>query len=894
MTNASIFSKKGFVLICLLACGFLLWSRPAAPEHPMQCICLTFDKVEERVEVTQQGQWRYHPGDNPEWADPTFDDAGWETVDPEMADGNYPSGGWSGIGWFRLHIEVDSTLWKRPIGLIFQQTGASEIYVDGRRLFMLGRAGRTAQEEKTHYRYLRQPLPISFDAGRRHVLAVRYSHHNLERVKRFPNTPVGFIAEFGDFLRAEAVATEEARQIVSYQMFFTGVPLAFSLLHLLLFLFYRRHRENLYFSITSLFMAGLTYAAFRNYFIGDLHVWFTNYWLFKLTLIGLCVAGTYFVYSLFHPRPPRHGWGILGIGLILVLISRWVSHNYAYFFGFIALAEQLRVISAAVKNRRDGAWIIGLGFLAFALGGGYQMLTGLGYIPRFSSTIYAYLWGFMGLLLFMSIYLARQFARIHINLEYQIEQVKELSSKALEQERQAQEQRMERVRLEEENKRRTQELEEARELQKVMEEREALQRLSQRLTGPLTPKEIGRTVAEESGRLFGHDALILAMFDESTGKLSGIHCEDTPVGAEEPEEVPAFQADEPTPLQRDVLTGQSKLTNRDKDLTDTQLIRFGYESRMSRSIMFVPIRWEDRSIGILSVQSYTPGRYSARELKLLETFADQCGGALVRVQTEQELKNTQAQLVQAEKMGSLGMLVAGVAHEINTPVGAISSTHNTVVRAVERLRSILNTLIGETDGPPNVEKLLKIIEKSNRVISSGTERVTDIVQRLKSFAHLDEAELKKGDIHEGIEDTLIIVHHELKYKAVVERNFADIPPIACYPGQLNQVYLNLLINAAQSIEEKGTITITTSQQDERVHIEIRDTGVGIPEEELGRIFDPFYTTKEAGVGTGLGLSICYQIIRDHHGEILVQSEVGKGTTFTIVLPMNLDEILNSA
>ena len=697
MTNVP---RKGFVLACLFV---VLWGRPAAPQHPAQYVCLTLDRVEDRAVVTEQGAWRYRPGDDPGWADPSLDDADWEVVDPVMADGGYPAGGWQGIGWFRLHVDVDSTLWGRPVGLTFRQTGASEIYLDGRRLFVLGRVGRTIQDEKTQYQSLRPPLPISFDAGRHHVLAVRYSNHGQERTKRFPDTPAGFIATFGDLLQAEAAIAKEARQIVSYQMFFTGVPLAFSLLHLLLFLFYRRHRENLYFSITSLFMAGLTYVAFRNYFIDDVQIWFANYGWFKFTLVGLSVAGIYFVYSLFHSKPPRHGWVILGGGVVLVLVCRWVSHNYAYFFAFIALAEQLRVISISVKNRRDGAWIIGLGFLAFTLGGSYQMLTGMGYIPLFIDTDYAYLWGFMGLLLFMSVYLARQFARIHLSLEHQIEQVKELSVKAVEQERQAQEQQVERVRLEEENKRRTQELEEARKLQ----------------------------------------------------------------------------------------------------------------------------------------------------------------------QAEQELKNTQAQLMQAEKMSSLGMLVAGVAHDINTPVGAIASTHNTIVRAIERLKSMLGG--GETDERLSPEKLFKIIEEGNRVIASGTERVTNIVQRLKSFARLDEAELKKVDIHEGLEDTLTIVHHELKHKAEVERNYGDIPSIACYPGQLNQVYLNLLMNAVQAIEEKGTVTISTFLRDDRVHIQIADTGTGIPEESLRRIFDPFYTTKKAGVGTGLGLSICYQIVQDHHGEIRVES-----------------------
>jgi len=257
-----------------------------------------------------------------------------------------------------------------------------------------------------------------------------------------------------------------------------------------------------------------------------------------------------------------------------------------------------------------------------------------------------------------------------------------------------------------------------------------------------------------------------------------------------------------------------------------------------------------------------------------------------RKKAEEKLKETQAQLVQSEKMASLGMLVAGVAHEINTPVGAISSMYDTQVRAVDRLKSTLDTIC--TRYPKEnqkIGKLFKIIEDANNVMTSGMYRVTNIVQRLKSFARLDEVELQTVDIHEGIEDTLIIVHHELKHKAVVERNFGDIPPISCYPRQLNQVYLNLLVNALQAIEDKGTITITTFQKSDHIYIQFKDTGIGIPVEALNKIFDPGYTTKGVGVGTGLGLSICYQIVKDHNGEILVESEVGKGSTFTIVLPL---------
>lgn len=258
--------------------------------------------------------------------------------------------------------------------------------------------------------------------------------------------------------------------------------------------------------------------------------------------------------------------------------------------------------------------------------------------------------------------------------------------------------------------------------------------------------------------------------------------------------------------------------------------------------------------------------------------------------TNEELKATQIQLVQSEKMASLGALVAGIAHEINTPVGAMNSMHQTLVRAIEKLREILELRHGE-DFTENrqIQATMKIIEDANQVISTGADRVTNIVRRLRSFARLDEAELKEADIHEGLDDTLTLVHHELKNFIKVIKNYGDIPPVVCYPGQLNQVFLNLLVNARQAIKETGEITITTYKKDDRVYIEIQDTGTGIPKENLSKVFNPGFTTKGVGVGTGLGLSICYQIIEAHHGRIEVESDVGKGTKFTIVLPTDTSE-----
>ena len=252
----------------------------------------------------------------------------------------------------------------------------------------------------------------------------------------------------------------------------------------------------------------------------------------------------------------------------------------------------------------------------------------------------------------------------------------------------------------------------------------------------------------------------------------------------------------------------------------------------------------------------------------------------------QKLTQAQERLVQSEKMASLGPLVAGIAHEINTPVGAVGSMHHTLRRALEKLKESLE---GKLD--PKQERLYSMICDANKVIDSGVVRVTDIVRRLRSFARLDEAALREVDIHEGLEDTLTMVHHELKHRATVTKNYGQIPPISCFPGQLNQVFLNLLINAGQSIEEKGEISISTFVREGCLHVAIKDNGRGISPAHLERIFDPGFTTKSVGVGTGLGLSICCQIMEEHHGTIAVESEVGKGSTFTVILPVDLGDKL---
>ncbi len=249
-----------------------------------------------------------------------------------------------------------------------------------------------------------------------------------------------------------------------------------------------------------------------------------------------------------------------------------------------------------------------------------------------------------------------------------------------------------------------------------------------------------------------------------------------------------------------------------------------------------------------------------------------------------ELQAAQERLVMQAKLASLGQLVAGVAHEINTPLGAVVSNNDLFRRVFKRLRQHVEER-GLT-GHPLISRDLAAVEELAEVTRAACGRITGIVRELRTFARLDEADRKAVDLHEGIESTLVLINHLIKGRIDVRREYGNLPPVECHPGQLNQVFMNLLVNACQAIEGTGAITVTTwyEPQTALVHVAVTDSGSGISPEHVARIFDPGFTTKGAGVGTGLGLAICYQIVGAHGGRIGVDSLPGKGTTFVVSLP----------
>ncbi len=275
-----------------------------------------------------------------------------------------------------------------------------------------------------------------------------------------------------------------------------------------------------------------------------------------------------------------------------------------------------------------------------------------------------------------------------------------------------------------------------------------------------------------------------------------------------------------------------------------------------------------------------------------------------RKKAEEELKRSQETILQQEKMASIGQLAAGVAHEINNPTGFVSSNLNTLNKYVARISEFLELQSKAVEALEDRElaeevslqrKKLKIdyinddMKELIKESLDGADRIKNIVGNLKGFARVEDAETKSININECLDATLNIVWNELKYKCTLHKEYGDLPPTLCYPQQVSQVFVNLLVNAAQAIEKQGEITISTRNNNGTNFITISDTGSGIPEEKLKRIFEPFFTTKEVGKGTGLGLSIAYDIIKKHSGSISVESEPGKGTTFNIELPVAVSQ-----
>lgn len=298
--------------------------------------------------------------------------------------------------------------------------------------------------------------------------------------------------------------------------------------------------------------------------------------------------------------------------------------------------------------------------------------------------------------------------------------------------------------------------------------------------------------------------------------------------------------------------------------------------------IIVPIYHLSQMLGVIVILSHQK-RELNDELDILESVAAQLGNAIIQAKlyekdlktvaelqaTLKELKDTQIQLINSEKMASLGQLIAGVAHEINTPLASINSNNSIIAKFIKKIDN---------------DEIAQTLKEINELDHEAVTRISKMVKALKQFVRLDEAELQEADINKEIDLTLGLIRHETKNRINVTKNYGEIPLIKCYPNMLNQVFMNILINACQSIKDEGEIEVTTIFKDDNLIVKIRDNGIGIKKEQIDKIFAAGYTTKGVGVGTGLGLAISQKIIQKHEGKISVNSSLGQGSEFVITIP----------
>ena len=296
--------------------------------------------------------------------------------------------------------------------------------------------------------------------------------------------------------------------------------------------------------------------------------------------------------------------------------------------------------------------------------------------------------------------------------------------------------------------------------------------------------------------------------------------------------------------------------------------------------IIIPISHMDAKLGVIVLLTKQKTKLDDI-LEVMDGVSFQLGNAIIQAElyekdarmvkeltrTLEELQDTQLKLINSEKMASLGQLVAGVAHEINTPVASIKSNNEIFAKLISRI---------------NDEDTCSLLKEINEIDKEAIERINRLVVSLRKFVRLDEAELQEADINKEIDLTLDLIRHETKNRINIVKHYGKIPPVKCYPNMLNQVFMNILVNATQAIISGGTITIDTDYKKNNLTVKIKDDGCGIKEPD--KIFFAGYTTKGVGVGTGLGLAISQKIIEKHNGKIEVKSKVGKGSEFIITIP----------
>ena len=429
--------------------------------------------------------------------------------------------------------------------------------------------------------------------------------------------------------------------------------------------------------------------------------------------------------------------------------------------------------------------------------------------------------------------------------------------------------------------------------------------IGQQITASLSLENIIETVYENVNNLMDAAGFGIGIYNKEKERI------EFPVAMEKGEKLPPWFADISDDHRPGVwcFINDKELLINDYSVEYTKFTNKKAKTKVgesAESLIYLPLKIGEKKIGVITVQSFRKFAYNEYHFDILRSMASHIAIALQNSSTYHkltnafdQLKNAQTKLVESEKMASLGVLTAGVAHEINNPVNFISGGIVSLEDNYLDIKELLNMYLDMTKkANGNVEwaevkalgeeieidSLLGEMEQLFNSIKNGVSRTSEIVAGLRNFSRLNENNKKEVSLEEGINSTLVILNNNLKNRVKVIKDYGNINKVSCFPGEMNQVFLNIINNAADAIGGEGEIRIKTWQDKKNAYISISDNGEGMPEEVRSKIFEPFFTTKPVGKGTGLGLSIVYGIIEKHNGELFVESEEGKGTTFKISLP----------
>jgi signal transduction histidine kinase len=467
------------------------------------------------------------------------------------------------------------------------------------------------------------------------------------------------------------------------------------------------------------------------------------------------------------------------------------------------------------------------------------------------------------------------------------------------------------------------------ELETKIEQLSLLIDLSAAIGGTLDPERIYEQAVDRLVHRMGYEGAHLVLVDRTRGVLHGYGRVAAVQGTLRMPPTELQLVDPSTTVSARVVTTGRPILVEDVEASEEPVHHSSLRALNVRSLVAVPLRVKERVVGVLHVVASEPGRLTSADQELVAAVANHVAVALdraesfqtieelsrgledkVRVRTEQlraaneeleaayrNLQAAQMQLIQREKMASVGQLVAGVAHELNNPIGFVSSNAATLEDFIGRLRAIVEAYRGAAIADADRERIeqqwnalkvdyvLRYLDPMIQGIREGAERTRKIVRDLRVFARTTDEAWQQVDLHEELESSLTLLSHLLKDRVTVHRKYGDLPSVECIRSQIDQVFLNVLANAAQAISGPGAITIETGQEPGTAIVAVSDTGPGIPPDVLGCVFDPFFTTKPVGEGTGLGLSISYEIVKKHGGEMTATSASGQGATFVIRIPI---------